>query len=302
MPFGIVLVVLLFFGPPVAIGLAWAKWRRSTHSGRVRAVLVSAGLWTLLLAVILASPSLMLLQGGPGGKNEPPDDTPNPSIVSTEPPPIGSSPTTTPGTTPSTAPVPAFPWPPPAASAEFIVPALWLPDPGSTLEDVGQALERALRRARYRTWSYSSVPRGFALVTQLEQTAKDGGPSPEPARWSAALPQVSTLTLVEFLKALVGAQPGYYRVFAFLVTDQPWSRTGKAPIGSDAERWLAEGLTRLPPSLAALPYQTGYRTTVLIYEFRKIASDAPATLVAPAALRGEDHLAKAGIAEALTQP
>jgi len=46
---------------------------------------------------------------------------------------------------------------------------------------------------------------------------------------------------MEFVRALVNAQPGYYRVIVFIVTNQPWSRTGTKPTGVKADKWLAEG-------------------------------------------------------------
>ncbi len=49
------------------------------------------------------------------------------------------------------------------------------------------------------------------------------------------------MTLMEFVRALVNAQPGYYRVIVFIVTNQPWSRTGTKPTGVKADKWLAEG-------------------------------------------------------------
>src|SRR5512139_3104316 len=109
--------------------------------------------------------------------------------------------------------VPAFPWPPPRASVETTVPHKWLPTRGEArLADVARKLTRALRAAKYPKWSYSSVPNGFVLVSQMEQIKSDGTPSPEPARWRTEMPQVSNMTLLEFIRALANAQPGYYRV------------------------------------------------------------------------------------------
>jgi hypothetical protein len=40
------------------------------------------------------------------------------------------------------------------------------------LAEVADRLERALNEAKYRRWSYSSVPNGFALVSQMEGAIK----------------------------------------------------------------------------------------------------------------------------------
>src|SRR5215831_19011769 len=59
--------------------------------------------------------------------------------------------------------IPRFPWPPPLASAETMIPRNWLSTMGAPeLADVADRLERALNEAKYRRWSYSSVPNGFA--------------------------------------------------------------------------------------------------------------------------------------------
>lgn len=198
--------------------------------------------------------------------------------------------------------IPAFPWPPPPASAETRIPRHWLTTTeGAQLAEIAGRLEHALQEAGYRRWSFSSVPNGFALVSQMEQTKADGTPSPEPARWSTDLPWVGNLSLLEFIKALVNAQPGYYRVIVFIVTDQPWSRTGEQPTGEEAERWLAEGFNWLPRSIGDLPYGPEYKTTALVYEFKKVSQYAEANFPDVSSISAEDHLEKAGIARPLGQ-
>lgn len=129
------------------------------------------------------------------------------------------------------APMPAFPWPPPPASAETIIAQNWLPSgPEARLAGVADTLERALIAAKYRKYAYLSVPNGFALVSEMEQIGSDGTPSPEPARWSADLPPIDNITLVEFIKALVNAQPGYYRVIVFIVTDHAAFKVRSSPV------------------------------------------------------------------------
>jgi hypothetical protein len=198
--------------------------------------------------------------------------------------------------------VPTFPWPPPPASAEAVIPANWLPATGTPtqLSNVAERLEQALQAAKYRKWSYSSVPNGFALVTQMEQIKPDGTPSPDPARWSTDLPSVRELTLLEFIKALASAPPGYYRVIVFIVTDQPWSRSGDKPTGEEAQRWLAKGFNRLPASIGELPYGKDFRTTALVYEFKKRSESADASLVEDSETGAAEHLRKAGISDPLS--
>lgn len=198
--------------------------------------------------------------------------------------------------------MPAFPWPPPPASAETIIAQNWLPSgPEARLAEVADTLERALIAAKYRKYAYLSVPNGFALVSEMEQIGSDGTPSPEPARWSADLPPIDNMTLVEFIKALVNAQPGYYRVIVFIVTDQPRSRNGEATTGKQAETWLREGFDRLSPAIGELPYGSRYRTTALVYEFKKISNDTSAVFLEESPTHADKHLERSGISGPLSR-
>lgn len=200
--------------------------------------------------------------------------------------------------------IPCFPWPPPPASAELPeILSNWLLTRGeepSHLSDVAKKLEKALRSAKYRRWSYISVPDGFALVTQMEQIKPDGTPSPEPARWSTNMPRVDKMNLLEFIKALADAQPGYYRVIVFIVTDQPWQRIGDKPTGEVAELWFAKGFNKLPEYIGRLTYGREHRTTALVYEFKKRTSNADAIFIDTSETRAMDHLKKAGICDPLS--
>ncbi len=198
--------------------------------------------------------------------------------------------------------LPAFPWPPHPASAETTLPHHWLVrGQETTLADVANRLEGALKAARYPKWSYSFVPNGFALVSRMEQISSDGTSSPEPARWSADLPSIAHMTFFEFVRALAKAPPAHYRAIVFIVTDQPWSRTGARPTGDAAERWLAQGYNRLPKSIGDIRYTAHYKTTALVYEFKKVSKDADAVLVDPSPTSADDHLDKAGIQNPLSR-
>lgn len=223
----------------------------------------------------------------------PPPPPPAPAPTAPPPQPVGGDP-------PAAMAMPAFPWPPPRPSAESVLPRHWLPQGNAVrLGDVADTLGEALEAARYPRWSFLAVPNGFALVSQMEQIRPDGSPSAVPARWSTRMPPASDLSIVEFVKALANAQPGYYRTIVYLVTDQPWKRSAAAPSGAQAQAWLTEGLSTLPPALAQRPYGGAYRTTALVYEFRKPAEGRPAVLVETSRTPARAHLDKAGITAAL---
>ena len=198
--------------------------------------------------------------------------------------------------------IPAFPWPPPAPSAEHQIRNTWVTKGDrTTLSDVAQKLESALEDADYETWRYSSVPRGFALATQLEQIGPDGTPRSGKERFRTDLPSLADMTFVEFLKALAKAPPGYYRVIVFVVTNTPFARSGSTPTEQEAQRWLHVGLNQLPKSIGVMPYGDDYRTTALVYEFRKASKNSAATFVPKSPESGKIHLEKAGIWDALTR-
>ena len=267
---------LVILPPILSARIFWWAWKRWRSETKPRLPFVYTANLTVWFSV-LALTTFMLFSSG--CKKAPPKS--------------GNPPANT---------VPAFPWPPPAASADTMIPNSWLSTGGGAdLTNVAVTLENALRAAKYPKWSYSSVPNGFALVSQMEQIKADGTPSSEPARWSTDLPVVANMTLLEFVRALINAQPGYYRVIVFIVTNQPWSRTGTQPTGVEADRWLAEGFTWLPESIGKLPYGPDYRTTALVYEFRKASKDAKATLLEPSLTSADDHLKKAGISEWLSR-
>ena len=200
---------------------------------------------------------------------------------------------------PPSANIPKFPWPPPRASAEHQIRNKWVSEADkTTLLDVAEKLESALGIAGFETWKYSSVPHGFALVTQIEQILPDGTARGE--RFRTDLPSLSDLSFVEFLIALAGAPSGYYRVIVFVVTDTPFSRGDTAPTENEARHWLDAGLNKLPAPFGEMIYEEDYRTTALIYQFKKL-SKQPATLVLPSLASGRTHLERAHIWDALTR-
>src|SRR5579863_7649802 len=162
----------------------------------------------------------------------PTDSEPDHSDESPPPPP---SPSPQPKS-PARPPVAAFPWPPPQASSRVLL-AAWPRSPQMRLfGDIDARLTAALQPKGYAERSYYSVPGGFALVTRLEQIYSDGRSMPPPARFSARLLPPSRFT--DYIRALFTADPGYYRVIVFIVTDQGFSEGAQGPSQGDADKWL----------------------------------------------------------------
>ena len=116
--------------------------------------------------------------------------------------------------------VPRFPWPPPAASAYYVLPGDLLKNL-STVGQVSAKIISALEQNGYVERSfYETEGGGVALVTRLERINDDGSSVAEPDRWSAG--DRSTTDLMQFLRGLFFADPGHYRVIVFVFQDFPF--------------------------------------------------------------------------------
>ena len=146
--------------------------------------------------------------------------------------------------------------------------------------------------------SYYVVPDGFALATRLEQISQDGVSKAPPARWSAGVPGVEHFSISDYLRALLTANPGYYRVVVFVVTDVPFTESGPPANMGDAQKWLTGGANVLPVSIASTPFGPNTVCTALIYEFTRSAGKDPALLL-PSPLDAHTHLVKSGLWNAL---
>jgi hypothetical protein len=188
--------------------------------------------------------------------------------------------------------LPEFPWPPPAASASYVLPDK-LFESYRTLGDVAEAILAALEQNGYVERSFfRTAPGGVALVTRLERINDDGSPSAENERWAAAAQRLeSTRSLLDLLQGLFFVDPGHYRVIVFVLQDLPFSQSAETITAQQAHAWLASGANVLSPEIAALPFAGGH-VTVLIYEF---ASDGSKVQVVTSQLTGKQHLEKAGL-------
>jgi hypothetical protein len=194
--------------------------------------------------------------------------------------------------------MPEFPWPPPNASASYVLPDK-LFENYRTVGDATGAILAALERNGYVERSFfRTAPGGVALVTRLERIDDDGSPSAAAERWPAtAQPHASARSLLDFLQGLFFVDPGHYRVIVFVVQDLPFSQSSEVISAEQAHAWLVSGANVLPREIANLPF-AGAHVTVLIYEF---ASDGSKVQVVTSQLTGKQHLEKAGLLAVLGQ-
>lgn len=196
--------------------------------------------------------------------------------------------------------LPGFPWPPPSCNARFELPEASFKDL-KTLGEVEQKIRKALDAKGYAQRSYFSVPNGFALVTQLEQyNGDDGSVRNDRTRWLDYPARDNFEGVLDYLKSLVMPQKGYFRLFVFVVTNQPFGGSAKRVSKEQATAWLSMGFNKLPKSLADASFSSDYSVTSLVYEFevpeinRKPVQKCPSPR-----FDAKTHLFKAGLSPGL---
>jgi hypothetical protein len=198
--------------------------------------------------------------------------------------------------------LPRFPWPPPEPSASAKVPRDLLVSEGeeATLRLVSARLERAFERSGYGRIGYHWVPGGFALVSQLEQVQADGRPRERVHRWQDTIAPIWLGDLISYIKALFSAPIGHYRVVVFVATSRPFGfRAEPVATAREMEGFLKSGFSVLPASTGDIVYTENHYCTALIYQFEKRARDSPASFIRQSSLTGKEHLAAAGLWNAL---
>ena len=129
-----------------------------------------------------------------------------------------------------------------------------------------------------------------------------GRPKTGDQRWAVTVGPLQEFSLSAYLKALFTANPGYYRVLAFIVSATPFSQSETTVSRDEAMRWLARGLNVLPPAVAAQPMTPAHRATVLVYEFEQQQSSSDRTRLAiPGRLTARAHLERSALWKELGQ-
>ena len=144
--------------------------------------------------------------------------------------------------------LPEFPWPPPQASASYVLPDRLLAS-YHTVGDVVGAIIGAMEQSGYVERSFFRTEAGgVALVTRLERINDDGTPSLAAERWpNSGDHYASRDSLFAFLQGLFYVDPGHYRVIVFVLQDLPFSQSSANVTADEARAWLVTGANVLPP-------------------------------------------------------
>lgn len=199
--------------------------------------------------------------------------------------------------------VPEFPWPPPRASAKYVLPTSEF-STAKNLDDVNQKLSRALDANGYSDKSYFSAPstagNGFVLVTQLEQINEDATSKDKSERWITDI-KSDAFSFGDYFKSLFLTKKGYFRVIAFVVTDLPFAQSNKMADKTTALSWLSTGTNELPEYLGQVSYTPKYKVTALIYEYEQEENSDTAKLEEPSKFTGKVHLEVSKIWKEITK-
>lgn len=170
-----------------------------------------------------------------------------------------------------------------------------------TLKDYDFVLQAALKTCGYTDRSYYAVPNGFALVSRLEYFNETSGVPKVPGRWTGAQSPAEDFSIWRLLKLLFSANPGYYRIIVFVVTDQPVQPQGDGLSSEEGDDLLDQGSDLLYRSANQIQVSPDHAVTVLIYEFENPESgEGPHFLKYPNNKLGHaKHLTGAGLLKAL---
>ena len=194
-----------------------------------------------------------------------------------------------------------LPWPLPKASASAVVKIPLKSSPQSTLlKDIAKRLEDAFNLAGYSDRTYYQIPKGFALVSRIEQFDLDGTPKKIPDdRWAVNVNPLNIITLKDYFKSLFYAQEGHYRIIVFIVTSQPLEQAPKEVGQDEAMNWSSFGSPILPLDIGRIKYTGDYYCMAVIYEFEQTTQDHDPVFKYPSSLPGMEHLKKANLWSAL---
>lgn len=189
-------------------------------------------------------------------------------------------------------PMPKFPWPPPQC---FLRKTLVknLAKQFKEFGEVDSRLQNTLDAHGYTQRSYFQAPGGFAMVTQLEQFDKKGKII-ERCRWTD-YPVQDFEGVWDYLTALVMPNPGYFRIFVFVVTNQEYPHAPRKTSKEEAAAWLTQGVNRLPLDFRKTTITNEHYLDVLIYEFEAPISTRKCAQKCPCLLDCQTHLMKSGL-------
>jgi len=177
--------------------------------------------------------------------------------------------------------LPEFTWPPPAPSTFLKLDFDSLKNV-DRLGDINSLIIESLHKAGYqlRPNKYFYTPNGFALVTQIEQIDCEGKPLETPNRWTINISEFEKdFNLIDYLRNLSVAKEGFYRIFAFVITDDMNPLHRIEPTIMEKEAWLISGSIVLPDTIATQKLTNKHYCRIYVYDFNKTKENIHAEMV-----------------------
>ena len=134
--------------------------------------------------------------------------------------------------------------------------------------------------------------KGYALVTAFEKIDKSGKPLPD--RFNLSVNKKAKKSFLDYIFP-TSLNKGYFRCFAFLVTDEYFGTRGERMSRNEMATALQDKALKLHPLMTEQPVSDRCEFHILVYEFEQLESEkdgAPATL---GQLPVRTHLEGAGI-------
>jgi len=189
--------------------------------------------------------------------------------------------------------MPNFPWPPPNCYQRKTL-VKNLSKKAQSFKDIDDRLQRALDAEGYYQRSYFQTPGGFALVTQMEQYGDDGGIKKR-FRWADYPVQEDFDNVWAYFKSLVMPTPGRFRVFVFVVTDQPYPQSEQRLSQAALSSMASKGFSQIPAHYSETEVTNSHFLEALIYEFEAPQSTKRCAEKCPAFLDVQTHLLHSGL-------
>lgn len=190
--------------------------------------------------------------------------------------------------------IPEMPFPPPLASAAHPLSAYF--STCKYLREVDVKLCRALETAGFYEKGYFYVKDGFSLVTRMEQIRGDGFSLSEANRWNSKPVREEAFSISGYLRAIFTSQPGFFRVFVFIATDEIFVPDKNRKVDSNSiSAWSGEGANRLPAAIGNIPFNVqNSHVEAFVYEI-EVKEGGSAVYVKKSKLGGKAHLENAKI-------
>lgn len=191
-------------------------------------------------------------------------------------------------------PIKSFPFPPPAGYT-FAVLDNTIFGNCRLLGDAGNIIYRAVTSltCNYQDVGYYAIPNGFVVVTKVEEINDDATSVNSSDRFSEG--HYDNIGFLDF----IAPRKGYFRIFAFLVTDIPFNATHTRVTANNALEWIRLAANILPDAIRNKPFTPGYNCTVIVYEFKSEEANTPLSPLLSPRFSAQVHLQKSHIAESL---